>query len=105
MLGGGLVEKATPGSRLGLRLRQFVAVSKAWAARSTVASSNGRPTSCNDSGKPAGVNPMHCASAGPPVTLKGVVSDEFCQKLIVRQVPSRGAGPGAVGVTSTSNFS
>ena len=38
---------------------------------------------------------MHCASAGPPVTLNGVVSDGFCQKLIVRQVPSRGAGPGA----------
>ena len=39
------------------------------------------------------------------MTLNGVVSDEFCQKLMVRQVPSRGAGPGAVGVTSTSYFS
>src|SRR6516165_5382917 len=93
--GGGSVEKSAAGSTLGRRLRQFVAVSYACAARSTVASSNGRPTSCNDSGKRTGVNPMHCASAGPPVTLNGVVSDEFCQKLMVRQVPSRGAGPGA----------
>ena len=34
--------------------------------------------------------------------MNGVVSDEFCQKPMVRQVPSRGAGPGAVGVTRTS---
>jgi hypothetical protein len=42
---------------------------------------------------------------GTAVTLNGVVSDEFCQKLMVRQVPSRGAGPGAAGVTSRSYFS
>ena len=62
-------------------------------------------TSCNDNGNPADVNPMHCASAGPAVTLNGVVSDACCQKLMVRQVPSRGAGPGAVGVTHRSYFS
>jgi hypothetical protein len=37
--------------------------------------------------------------------LNGVVSDEFCQKLMVRHVPSRGADPGAVGVNSKSYFS
>ena len=52
---------------------------------------------------PSRVKPMHCASAGPPSTLNGVVSDGRCQKLIVRQLSRRGAGPGAA-VTRTSYF-
>ena len=44
---------------------------------------------------------MHCASAGPPVTLNGVVTEFFCQKFSVRQASSRAAGPGPA-VSSTS---
>jgi len=49
--------------------------------------SKGRPTTCIDNGNPLLLNPMHCASAGPPVTLNGVVSDARFQNSIVRQVP------------------
>ena len=57
---------------------------------------------CIDNGNPLLANPTHCASAGPPVTLNGVVKDARFQNSIVRQVPRRGPGAPAVAVTSTS---
>ena len=48
-----------------------VACSYACPARSTVASSNGRPANCSEIGSPARVNPHGSASAGSPLRLKG----------------------------------
>ena len=44
-----------------------------WAARSTVASSNGRPTICAESGSACAEKPVGKAAAGCPVRLNRLV--------------------------------
>ena len=75
----------------------------AWPRRSTVVSSNARPASCSDTGRPDVENPHGSASVGWPVRLNG--------GMLLRGNASSGsyatlngvAGFGAVGVASTSN--
>ena len=59
------------GRELGRRLQSPLACSKAWPARSTRASSNGRPAICSDSGRPSLVKPHSSGERRPAGAVEG----------------------------------
>ena len=77
------------------------------AARSTVASSNGRPISCRPSGSPSADSPAGTEMPGRPARLAGTVNTSFRYIWIGSSIfsPIRKAALGVVGVSSTSTVS
>ena len=87
--------------------RNPAAPSSAWAARSTVSSSNGLPMSCRPSGRPSPERPAGTDAAGRPARLAGTVNTSFRYIATGSSGSSSTpkAGEGAVGVSSRSQVS